>query len=158
MSRDTGLESSEVQVFRASLSEQDFESVGGASGREGLRRVVPRREKWDRPGREGKGVRDEEGGRLWFDEGGNECKEGRAHGVGSGWAAMVSSMLASPPGGDGLMDVCFGRSEEWWLRTGSFGAVHVEDDIFAESEELEVGVCDLRRSSSAEVLRLLLPR
>jgi len=34
---------------RASLSVQDFERVGGASGREGLRRTVPRRSKFARP-------------------------------------------------------------------------------------------------------------
>jgi hypothetical protein len=35
----------EVDCFRESLSEQDLESVGGASGREGLRRTEPRAEK-----------------------------------------------------------------------------------------------------------------
>ena len=35
----------EVDCFRESLSEQDFESVDGASGREGLRRTVPKEEK-----------------------------------------------------------------------------------------------------------------
>lgn len=45
MSRDRGEESREVACLRESLSEQDFESVGGASGREGLRRTEPRAEK-----------------------------------------------------------------------------------------------------------------
>ena len=35
----------EVDCFRESLSEQDFESVCGASGREGLRRTMPKEEK-----------------------------------------------------------------------------------------------------------------
>jgi hypothetical protein len=38
-------ESKEVHCFSEILSEQDFESVGGASGREGLRRTRPRAEK-----------------------------------------------------------------------------------------------------------------
>lgn len=41
----------DVHCLRAILSEQDFESVGGASGREGLRRTMPSSEKYDRPGR-----------------------------------------------------------------------------------------------------------
>jgi hypothetical protein len=39
----------EVLCLRASLSEQDLESVGGASGRDGLRRTMPRAEKYPRP-------------------------------------------------------------------------------------------------------------
>jgi hypothetical protein len=45
MSSDTGADSREVACLRLSLSEQDLESVGGASGREGLRRMRPRLEK-----------------------------------------------------------------------------------------------------------------
>lgn len=43
--RKVGEESKEVDCLRASLSVQDFERVGGASGREGLRRTMPRAEK-----------------------------------------------------------------------------------------------------------------
>lgn len=78
-----------VACFRASLSVQDLESVGGASGREGLRRTVPREEKWPRPRRVGV---DEEGE---VERGGSG---GGSHGVASVWAAIMSSMLASPPG------------------------------------------------------------
>lgn len=39
------LESSEVDCLREILSEQDFERVSGASGREGLRRTAPKAEK-----------------------------------------------------------------------------------------------------------------
>jgi hypothetical protein len=35
----------------------------------------------------------------------------------------------------------FGFGFDEWLRTGCFGAVHVEGDIFVESEGLEMGVC-----------------
>ena len=45
MRREVMEERREVLCLRESLSEQDFESVGGASGREGLRRTVPREEK-----------------------------------------------------------------------------------------------------------------
>lgn len=45
MRREVREERREVHCFRASLSEQDFESVLGASGREGLRRTIPREEK-----------------------------------------------------------------------------------------------------------------
>jgi hypothetical protein len=45
MRRETGAESREVTCLRDSLSEQDLESVGGASGREGLRRTRPSWEK-----------------------------------------------------------------------------------------------------------------
>jgi hypothetical protein len=87
-----------VHCLRESLSEQDFESVGGASGREGLRRTTPSLEKWPRP-RSGVAEAGEGEG-----EGSGEPRRGRAQGVGSSWAAMVSSMLASPPGRVGLMD------------------------------------------------------
>ena len=42
-------ERSDVACFRASLSVQDLLRVGGASGREGLQRTAPRREKLERP-------------------------------------------------------------------------------------------------------------
>lgn len=86
----------------ASLSVQDFERVGGASGLEGLRRVRPRREKKARPWRVGcwlsdgrdEGIRDGEvDGSV---EGGKE-EGGRSHGVASSCAAIISSILASPP-------------------------------------------------------------
>lgn len=47
--RDDGEERRDVHWVLASLSEQDFERVGGASGREGLRRTIPREEKKPRP-------------------------------------------------------------------------------------------------------------
>ena len=84
----------EVACFRVSLSVQDLLSVGGASGREGLQRTAPRREKLDRPRNapapsmgdsEPSEADDMVGGAL-------------AHGVASSWASMVSSMLASPQG------------------------------------------------------------
>lgn len=69
------------------MSEQDLESVGGASGREGLQRTAPRREKFERPRKEVavSFVAEMVGGAL-------------VHGVASSWAAMTSSMLASPQG------------------------------------------------------------
>lgn len=42
-----------MHCLRASLSEQDLEREGGASEREGLRRMMPRWEKKARPGSEG---------------------------------------------------------------------------------------------------------
>lgn len=44
----------EVYCLRAILSEQDFERVGGASGREGLRRTFPSSEKKPLPCKIGK--------------------------------------------------------------------------------------------------------
>jgi hypothetical protein len=44
----------EVHCLRAILSEQDFERVGGASGREGLRRTFPSSEKKPLPCKIGK--------------------------------------------------------------------------------------------------------
>ena len=79
---------SEVVCFAASLSEQDLLSVGGASGREGFARTMPRREKFERPLRaEGSwsAVEARVGGAL-------------VQGVASSWRAMVSSILASPQG------------------------------------------------------------
>lgn len=46
---DVTEERSDVACFRASLSVQDLLRVGGASGREGLQRTAPRREKLERP-------------------------------------------------------------------------------------------------------------
>ena len=45
MSREVMEERREVDCLSASLSEQDFERVGGASGREGLPLTCPRAEK-----------------------------------------------------------------------------------------------------------------
>lgn len=45
MRRDVREERRERAWWRDSLSEQDLERVGGASGREGLRRTMPRWEK-----------------------------------------------------------------------------------------------------------------
>lgn len=96
MRSDVGPERREVTCLRESLSEQDFESVGGASGREGLRRMRPRWEKWARP-RRGRGVVGASRG-DGDGEGKGKSRRGRGQGEGSSWAAMVSSMLASPPG------------------------------------------------------------
>jgi hypothetical protein len=90
MRRETSDERRDVHCFRASLSEQDFDKVGGASGREGFLRIIPSSEKYPRP------FRDISRSAailmsLLGDSG------GRAHGVSSFWAAIVSSMLASPP-------------------------------------------------------------
>jgi hypothetical protein len=85
MSRDVREERREVPCLRDSLSEQDLDSVGGASPRAGLRRTIPNVEKCARPGRPGGEERSREAG------------GGRSQGEGSAWAAIVSSMLASPP-------------------------------------------------------------
>ena len=85
----------EVHCLSASLSEQDFESDCGASERDGFRRTMPRLEKYARPASPGIDcltfVRGEESVELPFG------REGSSHGVGSSWAAIVSSILASPP-------------------------------------------------------------
>jgi hypothetical protein len=93
-----------MACLTASLSVQDLLSVGGASGREGFARTMPKREKFDRPrSAEGSvsstGIDAEErvGGAL-------------VHGVASSCAAMMSSMLASPQG----------ASEQYmWIETSS---------------------------------------
>lgn len=92
-----------MHCLRASLSEHDFDSVGGASGRAGLRRTTPRWEKHARPSRRRSGVAEEE----------DELKlsalatafrsircggSGDSHGEASSCADMVSSMEASPQG------------------------------------------------------------
>lgn len=96
----------EVACFRVSLSVQDLLSVGGASGRDGLQRTAPRREKFERPRSvpvpsseipDPIEVVEMVGGAL-------------VHGVASSWASMVSSMLASP----------HGASEQYiWICTSS---------------------------------------
>jgi len=74
----------EVHCLSASLSEQDFESVGGASGREGFRRTMPRFEKYERPGSCGseciflRGV-----DRIEVSSEGGLVTGGSSHGVGS---------------------------------------------------------------------------
>ena len=45
MRRDVTDERREVDCLRESLSEQDFERVSGASGRDGFRRTAPKAEK-----------------------------------------------------------------------------------------------------------------
>jgi hypothetical protein len=109
MRKDMMEERREVHCLRDSLSEQDFERVGGASGREGLRRTVPRAEKKALPCRVWR-----ERDVVWFESvveiegsGGVEVAAtssmvpfevgGSSHGVESSWEAIVSSMLASPP-------------------------------------------------------------
>lgn len=49
MSSDVVDDRSEVHCFKHSLSVHDFDSVGGASGRDGFRRTCPREEKYERP-------------------------------------------------------------------------------------------------------------
>lgn len=82
-------ERSEVACFTVSLSVHDLLSVGGASGREGLHRTAPRREKLERPRNapalSGNASDLTVGGAL-------------VHGVASSWASMVNSILASPHG------------------------------------------------------------
>lgn len=51
MRSDVTDDRSEVSCLAAILSEQDFDSVGGASGREGFRRTAPRFEKYPLPWR-----------------------------------------------------------------------------------------------------------
>jgi hypothetical protein len=87
MKRLVSEESKDVLCMRESLSEQDFERLGGASAREGLRRTCPRSWKLARPGRVEVSV-----------GAGEEVTVGRSHGVASSCAAMVSSMEASPQG------------------------------------------------------------
>jgi hypothetical protein len=103
---DVREERRDVHCLRASLSEQDLEREGGASPREGLRRTIPRWEKKARPGRvvvmgllvvwggggEGLVVLVSVGGGV------GERDGGTSQGEASGWADMMSSMLASPPG------------------------------------------------------------
>ena len=80
----------EVDCLRASLSEHDFERVCGASGREGLPLTCPRAEKYSRPRRRDCWLGDAEGTVML-------ASAGVSHGVESSWAAIVSSILASPP-------------------------------------------------------------
>lgn len=89
ISVDVTDERSDDACLSVSLSVQDLLSVGGASGREGLQRTAPSREKLERP-RSAPALSDKAsdvmvGGAL-------------VHGVASSWASMVSSMLASPQG------------------------------------------------------------
>jgi hypothetical protein len=107
MSREDREESRDVAWWRESLSVQDLERVGEASGREGLRRTRPRCEKLERPRRAdgvsmgevvAAGMSDMVGGGL-------------VHGVASSWASMINSMLASPQG----------ASEQYmWIWTSSW--------------------------------------
>lgn len=77
-------DSKEVDSLADSLSEQDFDRVGGASGREGLRRTAPSTEKYPLPCSV-VGASPE----FSLDE--------FTHGVESSCAAIVISILASPP-------------------------------------------------------------
>jgi hypothetical protein len=113
MSNEVVEERREVHCLSASLSEQDFERVGGASGLEGFRLTVPSSEKKPLP--YNIGMSDTVPGIigivvLAIDVDGDEAVErletsslkpfrveGIAHGVESSWAAIVSSILASPP-------------------------------------------------------------
>jgi len=75
-----------------SLSLQDFEKVGGESARPGFVRTTPSSEKYCRPWRRLVGGAEVSGKVA------EEGVSGRVvQGVGSSWAAMISSMLASPP-------------------------------------------------------------
>jgi hypothetical protein len=80
-------ERSEVHCLSASLSEQDLDNVGGASPRAGFRRTIPVREKQARPSRDISS----------FGSGAMLMGVGLSHAEASFWAAIVSSMLASPP-------------------------------------------------------------
>ena len=83
--RDERDDSNEVHCFDASLSEQDFDNVGGASPRAGLRRTTPSCEKYARPGSS-----------VWEDME-SLAAGGTSQGDESFWAAIIISMLASPP-------------------------------------------------------------
>lgn len=75
-----------------SLSLQDFEKVGGQSARPGFVRTTPSSEKYWRPGRRPVISAEVSGEVVEVGVG-----ERVVQGAGSSWAAMVSSMLASPP-------------------------------------------------------------
>lgn len=103
------VERSEVACLRASLSVQDLLRVGGASGREGLRRTEPRWEKLERP-RRADGVVASSNSEA-DDDRVDIVGGGLVHGVESSWASMTNSMLASPQG----------ASEQYmWIRTFSW--------------------------------------
>lgn len=109
MSSEVTEERSDVHCLSAILSEHDFESVGGASGLEGFRRTVPSSEKKPLPCKVGTSRAIIVSGlEVWKPE--SELGEvfktsptapfdvrGMSQGVESSWAAIVSSMLASPP-------------------------------------------------------------
>jgi len=153
MSRDVMEERREVHCLRAILSEQDFESVGGASGREGLRRTVPSSEKNPLPCKVGISgdiipdvfsiEREESGGEevvktsstVPLDVGG-----GIFQGVESSWAAMVSSMLASPQGASEqymcrLMPSFKANGWKWdSVLSSSFRNLMYSEDFFCDSK------------------------
>ena len=89
-------ESNDVACLRAILSVQDLLSVGGASGREGLQRTAPRREKFERPRRAA--TVEVETLDSYEDEDDVIVGGGDVHGVASSCASIMSSMLASPHG------------------------------------------------------------
>lgn len=91
MKRDVSDDRSEVHCLRAILSEQDLETVTGASGRPGFRRTMPSLEKCPRPKSEALGFD------SGSDSGSGVSDTGASHGESSSWRAIVSSILASPP-------------------------------------------------------------
>ncbi len=100
--------------------------VGGGVGVDGL--GVGLGEGADEVGGAGMGV---DGVGVGMGEG----EGGRSQGVASGWEAMISSMEASPPVArvsDGGLTLGGGGR----IRTGSFGAVHVEGEEFSPGEWL----------------------
>ena len=147
MSRDVMEERREVHCLRAILSEQDFESVGGASGREGLRRTFPSSEKKPLPykiGRSGDVIRSESA--VEIEESGEDRVVDAssavpsdagdiAHGVESSWAAIVSSILASPPRGYLARTTLRAGGTE---RTGRFRTIHVEIYAVIQCKRVEM--------------------
>lgn len=87
MKIDVRDERSEVHCLSANLSEQDLDSVGGASPRAGFRLTIPVREKQALPSKDASALR-----LGVLVEG-----VGVFHAEVSFWAAIVSSILASPP-------------------------------------------------------------
>lgn len=92
-------DSSETACLSASLSVQDLLRVGGASGRDGLQRTAPRRAKLERPRRAlgfcSSGLMERSLAEML---GAETVGAALVQDVASSWAAITSSMLASPQG------------------------------------------------------------
>jgi hypothetical protein len=114
ISSDVRDDSSDVHCVSASLSVQDFDNVGGASGLEGFRRTAPRCPKCERP-RSANGADESSSAEIavlpfvWEDEL-KIVGAGLVQGEASSCASMISSILASP----------HGASEQYiWICTSS---------------------------------------
>jgi hypothetical protein len=111
--REESDERREVHCLRAILSEQDFEREGGASPRAGFRRTTPR---WEKKARPGRAVLE---GAVMASEG---SEVGISQGDASSWAAMMSSMEASPQGASEqyMWRVTLGCQAKGWPCQGVF--------------------------------------